>query len=261
MTPSLRCCAGTLLPLLLTTGCAIPQLDVTPRYGQLSLEGSFGADAGDVTATASLEDAGLDDDEGIPGLRADLKFGSPHLVLSAGRASWSGTGTVDATLNAGGMTIPAGATVDSDLDLDLYSGLLLWDVFPGKTVEVAIGFGATVFDFDLAMADQGSGMEISSAETLPVPVLAANVGVQLGGIELAALVSGFSLSLDDNEGRFVDADVFARWHVLGGKNHVRSSLILGWRQVDLDVEYEDGGDAFEAEVTLSGPYLGLEITL
>ncbi len=250
------------LVLVSTTSClAIPQLDLTPRYGQLSLDGDFGAGTGGVTGTASLEQAGLDDDEAFPALRADLKWGGPHLIVSGGQSSWSGSGTVDATIMAEGQTITQGSAVNSDLDLALYQAVVVWDLFPGTLGELGLGFGATLLDFDLSIVDPMTSMEVQSSEAVPVPLLAANVGAQLGGIELAGLISGFTYDANDFDATFVDLDLFARYRIAGGKNHLRGSFVLGWKQVDLDVSYEDGTDRFETDLSLSGPYLGVEFTL
>ena len=262
--PSIRSILVRLVPALavvLITGCALPSFDVTPRYASLEVEGGFGASATDVTATASLDQAGLGDSDETLGLRADLKWGMPHLVLSTQSASFSGTGTVDAMLNLGGNMIPIGATVESDMDLGITSAILLFDFFPGKTVELGLGFGAVLIDFDVEMLDTGSSLVITSNETIPIPILAANLGVRLGPFEIAALLSGLSLSYDGNGGSFIDADVFARYRFAGGKNRVRASLIAGWRQIDFDGEYDDGSDEVEADLEVSGPYFGIEFTL
>ena len=42
---------------------------------------------------------------------------------------------------------------------------------------------------------------------------------------------------------------------------MRGSLILGWRQIDLSANYDSGSDSVEADLTLAGPYLGLEFSL
>jgi hypothetical protein len=250
--------------LLVASGlpaCALPQLDVQPRYGLLALDGEVGASSTGITGRADLEEAGLDDDEGAPGLRADFKWGAPHLILMGGQTGFDGRGMLTADIELDGVTIPAGTTVDSELDLTQYTGLIVFDLVPGKTFELGLGFGATLIDFDFDVQDVGTMARVTSDESVPIPLLAANAGIHFFSLEGTLLISGMSASYDDYDGTYLDIDASLRWHLLGGKNHLRSSLMFGWRQTEVDVEYEDGSDDVEADFTLSGPYVGLEITL
>ena len=45
--------------------------------------------------------------------------------------------------------------------------------------------------------------------------------------------------------------------VLGSGDHATGHLVLGYRDVLLDLDYDDSGDAVEAEIGASGPYIGL----
>jgi hypothetical protein len=251
------------LPLSLTLllgACALPQLDVQPRYEALGIDGEIGVSSTTVTAKADLERMGLDDD-GAFGARADFKWGIPHLVVMGQASQHSGSGTLDATLTQGGNTINAGADVDSSLDVGSYSALLLFDVFPGSTFELALGFGAALIDYDLLVEEQLTGTTIDSSETLPLPLVAANAGLELGSFELALLASGLSYDYNGDSGSLFDGDASLRWRFLGGEDHLRGSLVVGWRALLVDLDIEDGGDSVEGNFDLAGPYLGIEVTL
>lgn len=245
---------------LALSACALPSLDVQPRYGELSIEGSAGFSSSGVSGAADLEQAGLDDDSSLTG-RLDFKFGMPHLVVLAQSPSYSGTGTLDVTIDDGTNTINAGATVASDLDLEMYDAALLFDFFPGDTVELALGFGAAYLDMSLAFEEDGTGTTIASDESVPVPLLAAAASVWIGPVELSAFAGGIAYELDDDEISYLDLDAFARWKLLGGSSRLRGSLVGGWRRTDLDVEYDDDATLVEADVVIQGPYLGLELSL
>jgi hypothetical protein len=47
--------------------------------------------------------------------------------------------------------------------------------------------------------------------------------------------------------------------VLGSGDHATGHLVLGYRHVALDVDYDDSGDAVELDLEFTGPYLGLRI--
>ena len=86
-------------------------------------------------------------------------------------------------------------------------------------------------------------------------------GVQLGPVELSALVGGLKIEYDDDEIFYLDVDVFGRIKILGGNDRIRGSLVAGVRGQRIDVTYEDGGDTADADVDLIGPYAGIELTL
>ncbi len=241
-------------------GCALPQLDVQPRYGLADIDGEIGISSTNVTGQADLKQMGLEE-EGALGARVDFKWGLPHFIVSGQSSEHDGDGTLSAEVSQGPITIPAGSNVSSSLDLALYSGLLLFDLLPTENFELGLGGGVSVIDFDVSIVDQGSGNTVQSDEVFLLPVVAANAGLKFGSFELALLVSGFHLSYDDDSGTFVDGDALARWRFLGGDSHVRASLVAGWRQTLVDVDLDDGSDSIEGDVELSGPYVGLEVTL
>ncbi len=240
--------------------CALPQFDLQPRYGPLDVDGEFGLSSTSVSAKADLTEMGLEEENAF-GARADFKWGLPHLVLSGQTSQHEGTGTLDAQISQGSNTIPFGANVSSSLDVGVYSGLLLFDLFPGKTFELGLGAGVALLDYDISVEDQGTGTTVQSDESLPLPVLAADVGVQLGSFELGLLASGLTFDYGGDSGTLFDGDASLRWRFLGGEDHLRASLVLGWRALLVDVDVEEQGDSVEGNADLSGPYLGLEVTL
>ena len=252
---------ASILALFACASCSLPQLDIAPRYAQLSLDGDLGSSSGVLTANADLETIGLDSDEPAPGVRADFTVSGAHFILSSTLAEFDGTGTLDATLSLGGDTITVGTNVATDLNLGMHSAYLLWDIFPGDTVELAAGLGVTLLDFELSVLDPLASTTLDFDEVIPIPLLAANVGVNLGKIEGNILISGFSVDAGGNSGSYIDIDAALRWKLLGGQDHVRTSIIVGWREVNIELDYTDSGDSIEADFGISGPYLAFEVTL
>jgi hypothetical protein len=246
----------------LATSCAIPSLEVAPRYAQLSLDGHAGLETGGIGGSADLDQAGLDDSDGTVGARVDLKFGAPHLVVMGQLPSYRGRGDLDVTVSDGTNTIMGGTQVDSQIDLAMYDAALLFDLFPGDTIEIAIGFGAAYLDVDLAFTEVGGSMtEVSSQESLPVPMLAAGASVWIGPVEVSAFAGGLSLSYGGDEITYLDADVNARWKLFGGSELLRGSLVLGYRHTGLDLQYEDSSSNVDVDLAVSGPYVGFELSL
>jgi hypothetical protein len=245
------------LPLLLVS-CGAPQLMVTPRYGQFEVDGDFGIGSAPVV-TGSLDQAGLGDTEEHFGIQADVKWGSPHLSVSTQSSEHSGSGTLDVALTQGGVTIPVGAQVDSDLELGLHQGALTFDLIPTDLLELGIGLGVTAVDIDLQFR---SGVnEIETDETVPLPVLAVRGGVQIWRLEVGALATGIQGDYDDGEVDFFDVDARAMFRFLGDSGGLAGHVVLGYRWVDLDLEYEDSAEEVVVDSTFSGAYIGLALTL
>ena len=246
------CC----VTVLLATGCAIPSVDVAPRYGIMNLDGTYGLEnadsAGDPTvAPADLSTAGLDTDNGYIGAKIELDLGVPVFTLSTQSTKHGGDGTLSATVGAIFVTSP----VATNLDLGLHTLLLTWDVVPTDYVDIGIGLGATVIDLDASIA--GAGEEETADETIPVPVLGIRARVELGDFRFSALLSGMSLDLGSDKANFYDIDVLAEYHLFGGDDRLGGSIGLGYRSTVLDFEYEDGGDSIDVEVDLNGPYVAM----
>lgn len=255
----MRAVLPCLLSLPFLAACAIPSLDVQGRYSPMNISGSAGFASGAVGGSADLEEAGLDDDN-VPSLRMDLKFGAPHLVALAQAPSFSGSGQVDATLTDGTNTILVGADVDSQVDLGQYTLGLLFDLFPGDTIELALGFGVTYLDLDARFRESG-GATVSSTQSVPVPMLMGAGSVWIGPVELAALAGAMQLDYDGDSASYLDADVYARWKLFGGRELLRTSLLLGYRYTNLEVDYEDGSSDVDVDFAIEGAYIGLEVSL
>jgi hypothetical protein len=247
------------LPLaLLATlaSCAAPQFTVAPTYGLFEPKGDVSyVSSGGGTANNSIDTLGLDESEGTFGARADFKWGVPHLTVSTQASSWEGDGTL--TADFGGIS--AGVNVESELDLALHRAILTFDVLPTDTFELGLGFGVTAADIDAQVTDDLTNTTESADEVAPIPLLALRGGFRIWRLDFEALVAGMSIASGDDEATYLEADFNARMALFGSPGNVNGSLLLGWRQVDIDVEYTDGGDDVALDLTFNGPYFGLQI--
>ena len=250
-------CASTALIL---GACAAPSFDVQPRYSRPAISGRAGATSGGVGGSADLERAGLDQDEAIS-LRADLDFGSPRLVGLADAPEFAGDGTIDVTVSDGTNTIAAGTPVSSELNLAHYDLALVFDLVPGDTIDLGIGFGAAYLDLDFRFEDTGTGTVVASHEQAPVPILAATAGVWIGPVELSAFGGGVQYKQNDDDLTFLDLDAYARLKLFGGASRLRASLVGGYRYTDFKLDYTDDSSDIDADFTIQGPYVGLEVRL
>lgn len=243
---------------LLVAGCSGPQFDIAGRYGQLDVDGEFSATTGGAPLTNTAEEMGFSEDDGYFGLRGDFKWGLPHLIVSLQNTDHSGQGTLGNDITIDGTTINGGTAVDTQFDFGVYNALLVFDILPTDTFELAAGLGVTALDVDAEF--NGGGQQISTDETLPFPVLALNGGVQLSRFEVAALLSGIDGSIDGNDIRYIDLDAFARVGLFRPDDRGRVSFLIGYRFIETDIEYEDGDETILFDMDFEGPYAGLEVS-
>jgi hypothetical protein len=249
-------------PLLLALGalgaCTTPGLDVIARVQQAELGGSVGANSSGVALQSNdvANDLGMNDSESEFGARADLSFGAGKWTFAWSPASFSGDGTLSTDITQGGTTIPAGTAVSSDVKMNV--GTLLWtfDFVPTDTVELGLGAGLQVLDFDGNVSD---GVDtVSLNQTVPVPVLAGRAGISFGPFDVSVLLSGIQIKESGDEGRLFDADVMGRWRFFGGvAGHLAFSAVLGWHKSDVKLDYTDSNDHVDADLNVSGLYYGL----
>lgn len=242
---------SSMLPI---TGCAALQVEATPHYGLSQLEGDFAIATGGITGTNDVGDLGLDDEEAAPGVRADLRWGMPHLTVTVTDTSWSGSGTTTADLSQDGVTIPAGSNVDSEVDLVYGNAIVTFDFVPGDTFEVGLGFGLEAASVQTSVRQVGLGAVIDTDEDLPIPVIALRAGVDLGPVSFDGLLAGISMDYDGDSLTFYDVDLRGRWEMFD-----HAHLMVGYKRWVVDLEYEDGAENVELDITADGPYFGIVI--
>jgi hypothetical protein len=250
-----------ILPLavgIVLAACA-PSLSLTPRLERLDLDGEIGIEEGTTgsAATTSFDTLGMDEGENVLGGRLDLAGAGGHLTLSYQASEHAGRGALAADVSSDGVTIPAGSTVDSDLELGIGEVIVTWDLVPGDTFEAGLGLGASVLSFDARLEEVSTGNVVAESETLPIPVLALRLGVNVGRFDGSLLLGGIGIQVDDDRAAYFDLDAAGRWRFLGGGVSPHGELVVGYRWIELDVDYESDSAAVDAEVTLQGPYVGV----
>ena len=249
--------------LTLAAGCSTPRLDVTPRYGTFDIDGEVGIeDAGSGTMVrADIGETGLEKDDSVFGARVDFDWGPSHVVVSAQQSTHDGDGTLDTEISSGGVVIPAGAAVASDLELGLYTGAYTFDFFPTDLLELGLGLGLSYVDLQASFQDKGTGERIATDEAVPLPVLAARLGTRFWRIDASLQGSGLAWSYDGDDILLIDLDLMVKLRLLGGEDHLAGHLTAGYRWVQLELDYDDGSDAAEADLTFDGPYVGLTLSI
>jgi hypothetical protein len=246
-----------LLALTLLGSCyGLPKAGFTPRFLSMDIEGDISVSTVVATGAADFESLGLQKDSGSFAPRADFEWGAFELTLANSSTNHSGSGVINEELDFGGVVIPSGA-VQTDFELGLTELIMTWDVIPGDSVDVGIGFGVTLADVDMNIASLDfSGIEYSTEEALPIPMLAGRLGLELGDFNFEALVAGLSVDVEGNSVTVTDMDVALRYNLIDLGGEVMGAISAGWRSFDLDYD-EDTGEAEDINIGFSGPYIGI----
>ena len=243
---------------LVCSSCAGASLAVTPRVADLNVSGHVGTSGATSGGSTSLDDLGLGGHETVPGVRVDADVIVAHIIVTGLTTSMSGDGALSSNLSQGGVTIPAGTTVDSKLDFDTLSAYGTFDFLPGDMWELGLGMGLTGLKYDGKFkSTSGPPLSVSFDETFAVPVLVVSSAVGLGPFEISAVLAGMQLNYSGNDLTYSDVDLYAAWRFID--RAVDVSIGLGWRRLSADAKFDSGGDRVKADLTFDGPYLGVTV--
>lgn len=253
-----RTCA---LLALATSACVAPSASITPRAYSLEADGRFSGTSSGVSAFSDLETLGITEKDEPIGASAVLQWTGARLALSAVDTSFSGNGTATVDITLGGTTIMAPTAVFTQMDLALYTAYLTWDLIPTEKADLGLGFGLAVLDFDASVATVPPAAIASTSDTLPVPVVTGHAGTAWGDLALGGDVGLFEVEIDNENARVLDLDASLSWQFFDVPGNLGGSLVLGYRLIDIQADYEDDSSFVEVEMDVSGPYLGLSFSL
>jgi hypothetical protein len=230
-------------------------------------------------ADASLG-ATLDDNESVDLNLDDLGVGRNELVYWS-QLSWKfsqrwrwdltysafdGSGIIEANTsgNFGDISYDAGASLTSDLDVDLFITDINYDFISGARgrLGAGIGFHVTNINFDLlanleVMTDEGAFEQVVRTETTevlaPLPNLSLSGGYRLGEkVYWSAEVGYLSLNINKYDGEIFSVRTQLEW-----RPWKRLGIGAAYQYVDLDLTVDEGRIEERYKLELDGPALFL----
>ena len=142
----------------------------------------------------------------------------------------------------------------------VYGGSAVFDILPRVLIEVGIGAGVGLFSSRLDVQSLIGAENIStSVSDAPFGFLSARIAKRILGFEFVATGDGLGYDFEGNDLLYYDADLRAGYTLFS--RGLDWTVLVGYRLHHFEVQYDDQGGEFETKIDLSGPYLGLSITL
>lgn len=245
-----------LLPLtvaaLLFAGCQIPTMTAQVGYARLAVDGDIGYVSGSSSGSISqdVESAfGLGDSQGSPYGRAVLDTGVQVLSVSAFALSDEGTGVLEANFGDSGLLL-ANTPVRSKLDLFNVKAAYAFEI-PIGPVSISPGIALDYFDLDLEVSDL-IGITTERVElNAPLPLAFLRAEAAFGPVSAVAEVGYIEADVEDVTAKFLDVEA-----MLAVQPTLLLQLFVGYRSLHLDASGTIDGDAFDADLRISGLLIG-----
>ncbi|MGB0952088.1 MAG: hypothetical protein ACPG31_02580 [Planctomycetota bacterium] len=170
-----------------------------------------------------------------------------------------------------GVALPVADTLATDvvLDMNITKLMLGIDIVNTPVARVGVLAGVDFFTFDrfaasaaedksvlgVPVISRGDTQNILINEDAPIPIVGLRGDVQLPfGVRLGGEITGLSANFDDADIKLTDIDINANYEPWSNVE-----LVLGYRLIDVSIDGEISGTALDADLDLSGPYVGVSL--
>lgn len=220
-------------------------------YMQAELSGDVGlASSGApniVSSTIDIDDSLGLEDEGSVYARVEAEAGIVRVTASAFQYDSTQLGTLQADFG----NIPAGITVDTDLELNVLKGAVTFDVIDFGFLRVSPGIAVDYFDVDMTVTAVGIGIAEDLDIDVPVPMPFVEVEGAVGPVALTVGGGGMQVDYSDVEGTYWDVEGLLRFSPV---DHFE--LFAGYRWIDVDGGGTADGQDYDTNLTLQGWFVG-----
>jgi len=195
------------------------------------------------------KEAKYDDETRFSGrLKIDMPLLIPNIYLMASPMEFDGTGSKATSFKIGDVTFNATAPFYSKLTLDhfdigFYYGIPFIKTASAETVNVDVGLNVRIYDFELQVKQDATGLEESEDFTFPLPM--AYLALQIKPVEILAI---------EAEARGIS---YSGNHLYSLIGRVKLNLLgpvfvaAGYRFDKLKLDEED----VEVDIDFGGPFI------
>ena len=105
-----------------------------------------------------------------------------------------------------------------------------------------------------------SGQRIRAASDAPVPVIGVRFTAILGRFSLELDLAGMDIDIGGDHLSYMDAGIEATLWLLPDDSRAHFALLGGYRYTSIDLQVDTGESLVDADMTFSGPYIGLGLS-
>jgi outer membrane protein len=170
----------------------------------------------------------------------------PNIKLTYTPLQFEGSGTVDREFTFGNVTFTGSEQVDSEAELDQWDVTLFYEVLD-NVVDLDLGINVKVLDGHFKATRRTTGETDEVDFTAPIPMLYANVGVNIPGTGIGLAVEASGIGYSGNSLSDIKASI---GYTFAGVVGVEA----GYRRLQMKI---DDIEDVSADITIDGPYLGV----
>jgi hypothetical protein len=272
----------SLLASALSSACLVPGYSDVPGFDRppsvrltggaawSSLDGNVAAtdlDAVGELVGSSLDELGVGARQSVAQVGLRLTEGDVRWDIFAQRTGYSGSGVLadDLTMEGVELRFDEG-DVSTDLELGLYGFRWLKHVSSDGQLKVNLGASLVLaeldLDFEQQIVDPGTGDltgEVKSTGRdvlLPIPLPALDLVYDHEDFDAHFLLSGMKVWAHEASGHVIELDFHVSIPVLDDLGE----LVLGYRELELELEHSGDDERAEIDVSLNGPYLAYRVS-
>ena len=272
-----------LLPILCLASCARPGDAAWSGAHLNAFGGMLRSDSSGEMTDLAIDVGGPEETRGdfdIPSVEEDviyagarIGFAPFEIVYSQFGVDSTHSGNMTATGTFMGQPLTAPLAVDTRLDLSAQKLMAGLDIFNSGIFRIGLLVGVDQLGFNTfsiaAGADipdplggpnlinQGDNISAITNEDLLVPMggIRVDADIPITGLRFGGEYSGISVDVEDVAVDYWDLDLNLNYALTNS-----AELLIGYRDIDLDVTGEFEGNTMTMELALTGPYVALGVT-
>lgn len=238
-------------------------LEVQAFWPDIDTSVAVAGNGGIVGTEIDLEsDLKLKDRKSLPALAAGARFGERWSIIGEYYAlNRSGSASAGRDLTFDDVTYPAGVSISSEFDTDVYRVAVGYSFVRTDKADVGVALGLHVTQFDVQLEGQGHiGAAAVQSQTrkrdalAPLPTVGVFAGYQATPkLLIGGRVDYLSLKVSDYDGRLINAEARLSYRVF---ENVGIGVMYRYVDYDLDIEKDrwNGQIAYQ----FKGPALFLQ---
>jgi hypothetical protein len=238
-------------------------LEVQAFWPDIDTSVAVAGNGGLVGTKIDLEsDLKLKDRKSLPAVSGGARFGDRWSIIGEYYAlNRSGSASANRDLTFDDVTYPAGATISSSFDTNVYRVAIGYSFIRNDKADVGVSLGLHATDFEVELEGQGFiGSAAAQTQTrkrdalAPLPTLGLYAGYQATPkLLIGGRVDYLSLKVSDYDGRLLNAEARLSYRVF--KN---VGIGVMYRYVDYDLDIEKDRWNGQVAYKFKGPALFLQ---